>query len=81
MKKKLILAAGAAIAAAAAVCWSKSVMLTASVNELFEANAEALARVEQPDTIMCIYDPDYDCEALHPTDPDKDKIRYYAKWR
>ena len=79
MKKKLILAASAAIVAAAAMCGMYAAT-DSKVDDLFESNVEALAQVEQPDTIMCIYDPNYDCEALHPTDPDKDNIRYYAKW-
>lgn len=44
------------------------------------ANVEALAEIEQPDVNDCIPDPNYDCEALHPTDPTKDKYREGARW-
>ncbi|MBQ7811363.1 MAG: hypothetical protein IJ394_02260 [Bacteroidales bacterium] len=49
-------------------------------DSFFEANVEALADVEQPDINECIYDPRWDCEALHPTDPSKDKYRQNARW-
>ena len=50
------------------------------MSELALANVEALARLEQPNVDDCISDPDYDCEALHPTDPSKDKRRQQARW-
>lgn len=43
-------------------------------------NIEALAQIEQPNVADCINDPNYHCEALHPTDPSKDKFREYARW-
>ena len=43
-------------------------------------NVEALAIPEQPDVSDCKYDPFYACEALHPTDPSKDKYRDRARW-
>lgn len=63
-----------------------SAFVILSVNEnrkfdsLISVNAEALAKVEQPDVNDCIKDPNYDCEALHPTDPSKDKYREDARW-
>ncbi len=48
--------------------------------ELFQANVEALTAVEQPNVKDCIEDPNYDCEALHPTDPSKDQYRQHARW-
>ena len=53
--------------------------MTAS-EKLFQANLEALTQAEQPDTAECVSDPNYDCEALHPTDPDQDDLRENAKW-
>lgn len=51
-------------------------------SEVELANIEALSQTEtqQPDVADCIEDRNYHCEALHPTDPKKDKIRYYARW-
>lgn len=40
----------------------------------------AFADTEQPNTDDCVSDPNFDCEALHPTDPTKDKKRENAKW-
>ena len=63
-----------------------SAFVILSVNEnrkfdsLISVNAEALAKVEQPDVNDSIKDPNYDCEALHPTDPSKDKYREEARW-
>ena len=44
------------------------------------ANIEALAQGEQPNVDDCKKDPNYDCEALHPTDPSQDKYRENARW-
>ncbi len=40
----------------------------------------AFAQTEQPNTDDCVSDPNYDCEALHPTDPSKDTKKENAKW-
>ena len=48
--------------------------------DLMLANVEALATPEQPNTNDCISDPNYDCEALHPTDPSQDKRGDNARW-
>lgn len=80
MRKKFFLAVSATIVAAAAIGGVYVVNNSPVADELFDSNVEVLARDEQPNTVMCIFDPNYDCEALHPTDPDKDQIRYYAKW-
>ena len=53
---------------------------TESMSELMMANVEALATPEQPNVNDCIYDPNYYCEALHPTDPTQDKKRFEARW-
>lgn len=44
------------------------------------ANVEALAQYEQPNVEECVEDEDSICEALHPTDPGKDKKRIGYKW-
>ena len=80
MRKKFFLAVSATIVAAAAIGGVYVVNNSPVADELFDSNVEVLARDEQPNTVMCIFDPNYDCEALHPTDPDKDQISYYAKW-
>lgn len=50
------------------------------MDELFKANVDALTQIEQPDVNDCISDPNYHCEALHPTDPSKDIFRPNARW-
>ena len=50
------------------------------MSDLILANVEALATPEQPNTDDCISDPNYDCEALHPTDPSLDNRRESARW-
>jgi hypothetical protein len=47
---------------------------------LADIGVMAQASGEQPNTDDCIPDDNYDCEALHPTDPELDKIRYDHKW-
>ena len=47
---------------------------------LFYQNVEALADDEQPNALDCIYDPNWVCVALHPTDPNKDIEIEFAKW-
>jgi len=49
------------------------------LSDLAMANVEALASV-QPDVADCTSDPNSACEALHPTDPSKDKFRDRARW-
>ena len=53
---------------------------TETMSDLMLANVEALATPEQPNTNDCISDPNYDCEALHPTDPSQDKRGDNARW-
>lgn len=43
-------------------------------------NIEAFAQMEQPDTKDCVDSDEWDCIALHPTDPAKDKIVEDAMW-
>jgi hypothetical protein len=43
------------------------------------SNIEALT-IEQPNVDDCKYDPNMDCEALHPIDPNKDEYRENARW-
>lgn len=52
---------------------------TSEINLLFLVE-RAFADTEQPNTADCVSDPNYDCEALHPTDSSKDQIRENAKW-
>ena len=49
-------------------------------SKLVVDNVEALTGIEQPNVADCVPDPDYACEALHPTDSTKDMIREYARW-
>lgn len=49
-------------------------------NTLWNLNIEALTQAEQPDANECIKDPDYECWALHPTDPSLDIIRRGYRW-
>lgn len=51
-----------------------------TIKTLFLENVEALAQLEQPNVDDCIKDDSSICEALHPTDPSKDKKRYNARW-
>lgn len=51
------------------------------MSDMALANVEALAVPEQPNVADCKSDPNYDCEALHPTDPSQDKYRENAKWQ
>ena len=78
MKKIVITISAVAVMAVAAACAFCTVK--ANENPFLNANVEALARIEQPDVNNCITDPNYDCEALHPTDPAKDKYREGARW-
>ena len=50
------------------------------LSDIMLANVEALSQYEQPDVADCTYDPKSICEALHPTDPNKDKSRVDHKW-
>ena len=50
------------------------------VNSLFLANIEALAQSEQPDISKCISPASTDCLALHPTNPELDKVVKNARW-
>jgi hypothetical protein len=76
-KKTLVSALATVVVACSAFL---SMNVGGKQDSLFAENVEALAEVEQPNVTFCIFSPDYHCEALHPTDPDKDMIRYYAKW-
>lgn len=53
MKKKLVLAACAAIVAAAAVCGTKAARSFMTADELFNENVEALASREGHGRAMC----------------------------
>jgi hypothetical protein len=44
------------------------------------AQAQSEQTPQQPNVADCVYDPDYSCIALHPTDPSKDVTRENAKW-
>lgn len=80
MSNKVVLTVSTTIVVLAMIVGMKAMMSKMEIDCMLYANIEALAGDEQPNTVMCIFDPNYDCEALHPTDPDKDQIRYYAKW-
>ncbi|MDD6828181.1 MAG: NVEALA domain-containing protein [Bacteroidales bacterium] len=75
--KKIIISIVALVVAAVATV---SMTSRGESDSIFVANVEALAEIEQPDVNDCIPDPNYDCEALHPTDPTKDKYREGARW-
>ena len=77
MKKLIYSLLTALLLVAAAVVLHKT---NTGDQELFQANVEALTAVEQPNVKDCIEDPNYDCEALHPTDPSKDQYRQHARW-
>ena len=77
MKKLIYSLLTALLLVAAAVVLHKT---NTGDQELFQANVEALTAVEQPNVKDCIEDPNYDCEALHPTDPSKDQYRPHARW-
>lgn len=49
-------------------------------NSFLMQNIEALTQAEQPDVNDCLYDPDTECWALHPTDPSKDIERRDSRW-
>ena len=52
-----------------------------NINDLLNANVDALAQNEtQPDLSDCVYDENYQCIALHPTDPNKDQVKDNARW-
>ncbi len=80
MNKKSILGLLAVVMIAAVAALNVSLnSQKETLSDLAMENVEALAS-EQPDTSDCISDPNYDCEALHPTDPSKDKLRENARW-
>lgn len=47
---------------------------------LINANVEVLSQPEQPNTLFCIYSPDWVCIGLHPFDPSQDDERPNAMW-
>lgn len=57
-----------------------SLMSKPDYSKLVVDNVEALTGNEQPNVADCVPDPDYTCEALHPTDSTKDVKREYARW-
>ncbi len=69
-----------ALLATTAVGVAESRKGEATMSDLAMANIEALATPEQPNVDDCKRDPYSSCEALHPTDPSKDKTRPEAKW-
>lgn len=75
--KKIFIAGAAVVVVAATIISIRVNRISAS---LFASNVDALARLEQPNVNDCIKDPNYDCEALHPSDPDKDDYRKNARW-
>lgn len=52
----------------------------AELSTLVVENVEVLVQTEQPDVNDCISDKNFNCEALHPTDPNQDKMRKGARW-
>ena len=54
--------------------------LIAGFNVYNSKKAEPMSELALANVDDCISDPDYDCEALHPTDPSKDKRRQQARW-
>ena len=54
--------------------------LEPNINSIVSENIEALTTTEMPHVKDCVYDPNYDCEALNPIDPTKDEYRTHAKW-
>lgn len=78
--KKIMKIAFVTAFAAIAGCNVYSYKQSLGVSDLILANVEALATPEQPNTDDCISDPNYDCEALHPTDPSLDNRRESARW-
>ncbi len=79
MKKTIILSI-AFVCIALGISLSSYLAMRENISSMAVANAEALTGVEQPDVADCISDPDFNCEALHPTDPSKDKLRLRARW-
>lgn len=81
MKKVKFLTVGLFVCAAAVVGYkvSPDTALTDNKKLLLE-NVEAMAEAEQPDVKDCIYDPVFECWALHPTNEKLDTVRTQAKW-
>ena len=80
MSKKSILAVSIAILLLVSSIITMRFVRERNSSPLFLANFEALVQVEQPNINDCVYDPDYTCIALHPTDPDKDQEKPYSRW-
>ena len=79
MKKNILKVAFAAAFVAVAGYGVYTNQKTESMSGQMLANVEALATPEQPNVDDCIYDPNYRCEALHPTDSSKDQRRDNAR--
>lgn len=59
---------------------SLAFVISYNEKDMLKSNIEALSQTEQPNIVDCIYDPEWVCVALHPTDPDKDMERPYSRW-
>jgi hypothetical protein len=81
MKTKIKILIASFVIAAAAVTGFNLAQENSNMDvSLADIGVMAQASGEQPNTDDCIPDDNYDCEALHPTDPELDKIRYDHKW-
>lgn len=84
MKKKtilkIVLLTFIATAATLSSFKASNISSRATLGTLLFESLEALAETEQPDINDCIDSEEWDCIALHPTDPDKDKVKENAMW-
>lgn len=73
----------ATVVAACALSFCGTVLFrvaTSQKDRLVNSNVEALSQTEQPNTLFCIYNPDWVCIGLHPWNPELDESRPYAMW-
>lgn len=81
MKKKILLSLVACfIAAGSLIGYNFSENNYNMDISLADISIMAQADGEQPNTDDCVPDDNYDCIALHPTDPDKDVTKENHKW-
>ncbi len=46
-------------------------------DSFFATNLEALSQTE---TVLCIYDPEFECIVMDPENPELDDTRPYSRW-
>lgn len=80
MKSKLFITGACGILLSVGSLFASLYLGKTPMSDLLFDNIEALTQSEQPDVNNCAYDPDYECWALHPTDPDKDIVRRDSRW-